>query len=223
LARAEEQQAVVECLIYDLVTEIMGRGALLAVAYDLDADHQALATQVADQRVAGLHLAQGVEQVLAHLGGVLHVAVLDEAQGCKRRRGRNRVAAEGVAVRTGAPGHDALAGDDRAERHAAGDALRAGDDVRLDAEMLDGPPLARPPDTALYLVGDEQDAVAVTQVAQRREEAGRGHDIAALTKDRLDEDGGNLVAGHEALENRVLNVIHDHLAVVLAIRHGEDR
>ena len=52
----------------------------------------------------------------------------------------------------------------------------------------------------LHLVGDQQDAVPVAQLAQRRQEARRRHVIAAFALDRLDEDGRHLVRRRDALE-----------------------
>ena len=48
-------------------------------------------------------------------------------------------------------------------------------------------------DAALHLVGDQQDAVAVAQLPQGRQIAGRWNDVAALALDRLDEDGRHIL------------------------------
>ena len=58
------------------------------------------------------------------------------------------------------------------------------------------------PGARLDLVGDEQDPVPVAELAQARQEAGLGDDVAALALDRLDDDRGELVGGHQLLKTR---------------------
>ena len=65
-----------------------------------------------------------------------------------------------------------LAADEGADRHAGGDALGDGDDVRLDAGVLDRPPAAGPAHPGLDLVGDQDDPVLVAQLAKAAQEAG---------------------------------------------------
>ena len=62
------------------------------------------------------------------------------------------------------------------DRHARRDALGGGDDVRLDAGLLDRPPRAGATHARLDLVGDQQDAVLVAdaRAAPRRKPAGAG-------------------------------------------------
>ena len=93
-----------------------------------------------------------------------------------------------------------LAGDDRAERHAAGDALGQADDVRLDAPVLDGEHLAGAAHAGLHFVGDQQDAVLVAQLAQLAMELRRRHEVAAFALDRLDEDRRHFVRRDRAVE-----------------------
>ena len=64
----------------------------------------------------------------------------------------------------GAPGlQQRRPGDHRPEGHAAGDPLRAEQDVRLDAPVLDRPHLPGPSGAGLDLVGDEEDPVLVAE------------------------------------------------------------
>src|SRR5207247_7806239 len=107
----------------------------------------------------------------------------------ERRGAAHGVAAEGAAVGARLPLRARLLRDERADRHAAAEALRREPNVGLDALVLAGEHASGPPDAALDLVAHEQDAVAVAQLAQCLEVSGRWHDIAALTLDRLDEDG----------------------------------
>src|SRR6266581_3722181 len=143
LPGAEQQQAPLERPLHQLVGDLGRRLAGLAILDELDADHQAAATHLADARVLLLQ-----------------------------------------AVRARLPLHGRLLRDDRADRHAAAEALRREQDVGLDPLVLAGEHASGPPDAALDLVAHEQDAVAVAQLAQCREVPGRWHDIAALTLDR---------------------------------------
>jgi len=76
--------------------------------------------------------------------------------------------------------------------------------VGLDPEVLDGPHLAGAPGARLDLVGDEQDAVPVAQLAQAGHEAGLGHDVAALALHGLDDDGRDFVGGHDLVEEHLV-------------------
>ena len=123
----------------------------------------------------------------------------------------------------GAPGHDLGAGDGRADRHAGADALGREQDVRLHVPVLDGPHLAGASRARLDLVGDEQDAVAVAQLAQVREEVVLGNDVAALALDGLDDDGRELVGGHQALEDALLDLLDALVAERHVVDAGKER
>src|SRR6266550_3234537 len=66
-------------------------------------------------------------------------------------------------------------------------ASAAAQHTRLDPLMLARPHFAGPSYAALYLVAHEQDAVAVAQLPQSLQIAGRRHHVAALALDRLHE------------------------------------
>ena len=88
-------------------------------------------------------------------GRLLHD--LDRRQ---RRRATHRVAAIGPAVTAGGPLVVKLASRaEGGEGKSARDALGHANDVGLDAGVLDREHLAGATETALHLVGDEQDAV----------------------------------------------------------------
>src|SRR6266851_2114576 len=80
---------------------------------------------------------------------------------------------------------------DRREREAGGQALGDRHQVRRYPRMLDGEELAGPAETGLDLVGDEHDAVALGELAQRPQELRWRGDEAALAEDRLDDDRGD--------------------------------
>ena len=79
LARAENQHAAAEHRLNERVALLHGAFLGLPIVHELDADHQALAAHVADERVLVLQLAQPGEEVLAHAGGVRDEAVLRAA------------------------------------------------------------------------------------------------------------------------------------------------
>ena len=99
------------------------------------------------------------------------------------------VAHERRGVRAGRPvAHERGAPDDRRHGQPAADALADGHQVRDDAPVLGRPGPAGPPEPALDLVEDEDDAVAIAQLAQPGEEAVGRDDDAAVALDRLDDD-----------------------------------
>src|SRR4029077_7474249 len=65
------------------------------------------------------------------------------------------------------------------------------------------PHLAGASDAALHLVADEQDAVAIAQVAEVSQIPRRRHDVASLALDWLDENCGNAV-GRDFLGEQLL-------------------
>src|SRR5690606_673590 len=87
--------------------------------------------------------------------------------------------------------HDRRPANDARNREAAAETLGHGDQVRLDAGMLDREHPAAAAEAGLYLVGDQQDAVLVAGFAQAAQEVRRRRVEAALPLDRLDDDRGD--------------------------------
>ena len=160
LAALEDEEPALEAGPLDLLG-VLGR-------VELDAEHQAQTSDVADERREAL--AERGEPGLGlgpALGGVGDEAALEQVDRRERGGAGDRVAAVGGAVRAGPPRLEQVRpGDHRAERHPGRDALGGQQDVRLDAPVLDGPHLAGPPGARLDLVGDEQDAVP-SQMSRR--------------------------------------------------------
>ena len=106
-----------------------------------------------------------------------------------RGRGRaDRVATIGPAVRAGRPlVHQRAIRDDGRHRHAGGESLGGGHDVRHDVEVLVGPHLAGAPHAGLDLVQDQHDAVLVAQRAHHLEPALGRDEVATLADDGLDQ------------------------------------
>ena len=143
-------------------------------------------------------------------------STIDQLQRRQARGSTDRVAGERRAVGAGRPRPDRFAGDERADRHARRDALGGGDDVRLDAGLLDRPPRAGASHAGLDLVGDQQDAVLVADVAQPLQESRRGREVAALALDRLDHDRRHIARRDEAPEDRAAQ----HLELGAAVAAG---
>ena len=89
--------------------------------------------------------------------------------------------------------HDLGAARDGGERQTARDALGGGDQVRDDALVLAGEPLAGAAEAGLDLVGDEDDAVVSAHHAASAAGSPRRLDEPALARDRLDDDRGDVV------------------------------
>ena len=116
---------------------------------------------------------------------------VDEGDVGQRGGAAHRVAAEGREVVADLEGvGDLGARGEGAQRPAVGDALGHGDDVGLDAVVLDGEQLAGAPEAALHLVGDEERCPPSSRICLTRlEVAGRRHDDAALAHHRLGDEG----------------------------------
>ena len=100
------------------------------------------------------------------------------------------IAAERGGVRAGPQlGGELRPGDQAAAGHAAGQRLGQRDDVGLHVPVLVGEPAAGAAHAGLHLVEDQHQLVAVGQLAQPFEVAGRRQVDAALALDRLDQDG----------------------------------
>src|SRR5579885_1429430 len=84
--------------------------------------------------------------------------------------------------------HEDGAGRDEAARER----LRHADDVRLDAPMLEGEPLARASETRLHLVGDHERSVLLTE-ALRFPQKSIGREMHALALDRFKEKRRNVL------------------------------
>ena len=92
--------------------------------------------------------------------------------------------------------------DERAHRHAVGDRLGAGEEVRLHAEVLPAPPHARTAHAALDFVADHQEILLVAERAHAGHELRRRGRHAALALHRLEHDRHRLVgeSGLDGLE-----------------------
>ena len=131
----------------------------------LDADEHAHAADLED--LVALDGLERVHQIRALFLGDGAVVVLDhEAHRAQRYGAGERVAAEGGAVvALGNLAGDLLAGQNRADREAAAEALGAGHDVGNHVVELIAVQRARAADAGLHLVEDQQNAVFVAQRA----------------------------------------------------------
>ena len=143
---------------------------------------------------------------LAHPSRSLDQAILlvdiDDRQ-C--RGAAHGMAVVGQAATEGLVGEgirDALPHRHRSQRQVGGgQALGHGEDVRDDAPMVDGEPLAGATEAAHHLVGDHHDAVAVADLAHTLEIAVRRDEDAVGAHHRLEDEAGDGVAA----------LVHDHV------------
>ena len=133
-------------------------------------------------------------------------------------------------MRAGLPVHHRSLGDNGAERHAGGNSLRGADDVRFDAGIIHGPPLAGAAHARLHFIGDEHDSVLAADFFQALQEFRGGGQITAFALDRLDENSGYFVGIYttaeefifeirKAIGGRVLGTDSVGAAVGVRIRH----
>src|SRR3954451_3492791 len=174
-----------------------GEGLLrLLVLDELERVEVAVAAHVADHRVL-------LEQDLAALPEAAHVLLhasdevfsLEDRQVRQRDGAGERMAAEGDPVGEGGLllGEEGLARplvrDDGAERRPGrGDALGEGHHVRLDPVARRAEPVAHPAEAADDLVGHEQQAVLVADLAHALEVAVRRRDRPGRVLHRLEDD-----------------------------------
>ena len=83
--------------------------------------------------------------------------------------------------------------------------------------MFDCPPFAGASHPGLYFIYDQQDAIFVAQFAQRRVETVWWDDIAALALDGLHQYPRHLIRGQDMVENLLIDIAYDCLAVVFAL------
>ena len=99
---------------------------------------------------------------------------------------------------------DAVGGDHRAHRRVrGGEALGGRDEVGLVAEALGAEPVAEPAPRADDLVGDEQDAVLVADLAHALEVALRRGEAAAGVLHRLEDHAATVSGPSNSIRSRI--------------------
>src|SRR6266545_2456497 len=163
----------------------------------LDPVEVALAAHVADDRQVQQLLQGGAEAVLVGADVAEQVLALEQLEVGQRHGARHGMAGEGDAVQEGPLAlqeglHQEVPADHPAHRGVpAGQALGEGDDVGLVAVAVGAEPVPEPAEGADDLVGDQQHAVAVADLADPLEVAGRWREAAAGVLHRLDVDRGD--------------------------------
>ncbi len=145
-----------------------------------------------------------IEQAAAQVRAVLvdareELVLLDHREHRARRGAGQRVAAEGRPVRAGRERLvEPLLHEERADGHAAREALGERDRVALHAVVLRAQPATGAADARLHLVEEEQRAVLVADLPQLLQVAGRRGEHASLALHRLDHDARDVRAHHRA-------------------------
>src|SRR3569833_415484 len=174
LEQRRRQEAAQQPLGLLGVEGLLGR----LVLDQLDPVEEPVAADVADDRQVQQLLQRRPERALRLAHVAAQVLGLHQVQVGQRDGGADRVAAEGVAVREARrPLQERLdhvvGGDHGADRGVAGGhPLRAGDHVRHVAELVAGERRPEPAERADDLVADQQDVVAVADLADPLEVAG---------------------------------------------------
>ncbi len=203
------------------------RLARLAVLDELEAPEEAEAAHLADAGVLRGEARQLGRQHLAHRGRVLDDLLLahrldrrDSGGAGDRVAGRGEATGELVVLE---PVGELLRDDHRAQRYGAGrDALGHGHDVGDDVPVLAGEPAACAPEADHDLVEDQQDAVAVADLADRPQVAVGRHEDAVRPRHRLHEDGGDGVRPlvlQDLLEVRAAGT--DRTGARVRVRNGQ--
>src|ERR1700688_1904309 len=80
--------------------------------------------------------------------------------------------------------------------------------------------LAAAPDARLNLIEDQEDAVAVAELAQARQKSIGGDEIATLPLDGLDENGGHFVRRYVVHEQDFLDITQHRAPLIAAREQG---
>ena len=171
-----------------------------------DRRHQPLAANVADEGKAPCDRGESLLQVGALPGRVLDdLLALQHLHRRHARRAGQRVAGVGIAVHDGGERVVAmkrlldLLAHSRGTKRDVGrvDALGEDHEVRLDAPGTGAEHGAGPAEAGDDLVGDQEHAVAVADLAHQRPEGVGRHDHAAACLDRFGDEGGHRVGALE--------------------------
>mmetsp|Transcript_51979 Transcript_51979/g.149075 ORF Transcript_51979/g.149075 Transcript_51979/m.149075 type:complete len:451 (+) Transcript_51979:309-1661(+) len=178
----------------------LGGGGLqrLAIPHELDADKQAHASDVSDERPAGRQTLQATPQVSAHLGCIfLQSLVPQHIQHRKARSAADGVAPEGVevfeAVVEGL--RDRLGGDDSRQGHAVTEGLAQCDHVGRHTLLLECPEvLPEAAEAHLHLVGHADAAGRAHRLVAARQVSGRWQYDTSDRHAGLHDESGHLAA-----------------------------
>ena len=141
-------------------------------------------------------LGEPLDDVGADPLGVLQNAVLlERIDYGERRCARDGISAEGRAVAAGGEARrDVGARDHRSDRKPAAERLGQRYDIGLDPHVLKGKEAAGAAHPGLHFVEDEQNPLAIAEVADALEVIGLRNDHPALALDRLDHHRDGLIA-----------------------------
>src|SRR5215208_3546058 len=215
LARAEEQESLLQGGLDNPRCPLLVRGATPGVLDELHRGHWAPAAHVAGEvRVRLLYLAHRGHDALAQrvrlAEEVFRLEALEHGEGGVAGY---RVPAVGGAKAAGVDGiHDLRLPSNAGYGETPAHALGRGENVRRDPRVLDGEHLARAAEARLDLVHDQDDAALVAQFPELPEVEVRERYEAALPADRLDDDRRDAARVHRAHER----LLYSREAVALA-------
>src|SRR2546421_5054795 len=112
--------------------------------------------------------------------------------------------------------HDAFLSHYQTDRQARAKALGQRHDIRLHIPVLTGKHLAAATYARLHFVENQQNAVAIAQLAQARQKSVGRYYVATLALNRLDQDRGDFAGRNVADEQAVLNIVKYGLTLIVA-------
>ena len=150
-----------------------------SIADELDAKQESQSAHVADDLVPLGQLAQPLLEIRSHSRGVLDQPVVEDVAEHGAPMAHDiglpdevcPMTKEPLRERT-SPTNSGLASTAPSGRIAAADSLGADDQIGNHTPVIEPPPLARASEPGHHLVGDEEDAVAVADLADALEVAG---------------------------------------------------
>src|SRR6185295_3518181 len=112
--------------------------------------------------------------------------------------------------------HDAFLSYYQTDRQARAQALGQRHDIRLHVPVLAGKHFPGAPYARLHFIENQQNAVAIAELAQARQKSIGRYQVATFALNRLDQDRGDFAGRHVADEQAVLYIVKDGLTLILA-------
>lgn len=176
----------------------LGIGLFCRGLHELDGDHRAATPDLADLRELSLNFLQPLAHCVADFVGALqHSLTVDGVKDGQGGSTGQWVSSVGSSDSTGRRGvHDLGPSGNSGQRQTAGYALGSDGDVRDNRFVFTCEHLSGAGEAGLDLVSDEDDVVVLTPAHERFEKTCCGHNEAALTLNRLDDDARQIFCAH---------------------------
>ena len=223
-AGAGHEDPSLETFLDDLGGLFRGRFSGRMVFEKLHGHHRADAVNASNGGVLRLHLQETFFQNLPDLQGPLQeVFLIDGVDHFDTGAASDRVPHVGSSDTASRKFvHDLCLSDHSGEGHTGGDRFGGGDKVGLDAEILNGIEFSRPSDTALNLIGDEENPVLVGDLPEHGDETGGGDSETTLALNGLNEEGGDRFGVDQVAEGSLEILDPNGRLVLCGVGHPVD-